>query len=283
LITPSTSLRAATLDDVSAIRALLAAHGEDGPVQHFDIVGPYVRHIIVNHRAQVAEIGGVIVAYGAVVGAGASWHLADLFVAPDRLGQGIGRPLLNALFEGIDRRSTYASDDPRALPIYTRAGMAPRWVGLYLDGPAAAIEAQAGIDVVGAEPGRLAELERAWTGDFRPADHAFWASQAEADPFVVSDAEGPVALGYARGRQVSDQRALDRLVIRPGADPVAPVLAAVGRSGRGGGVHVAVPGPNPVLLPLLERGFQVVERDQYMASADDLMDPARMLPNPGMR
>ncbi len=239
-------------------------------------------HIVVHHRALVTEIDGTVVAYGAVVDAGVAVHLADLFVDPGRVGQGIGRPLLTELFAGIDRRTTYASDDPRALPIYARAGMAPRWVSLYLDGLAPAIEAAAAMEVVDAEPHRLAALEREWTGAFRPGDHTFWATQGDADPFLVLDADGPVAGGYGRARQRSDDRVLDRLVLRPDADPVASILAAVRRAGRGGGVRVIVPGPNPVLVALLERGFKLVDRDQYMASADDLVDPLHALPNPGM-
>ena len=51
--------------------------------------------------------------------------LADLFVEPGRLGQGLGRPLLTALFEDAPVRATFASSDPRALPLYVRAGMTP--------------------------------------------------------------------------------------------------------------------------------------------------------------
>jgi hypothetical protein len=245
-------------------------------------VGPYVRHLIANHRALVTTIDGNVVAYGAVVDAVIAAQLCDLFVEPERLGQGIGRPLLTALYEGSTHRTTFASDDPRALPLYARAGMSPRWVSLYLDGPSTAIEAQPGLEVAAADPARIADLERAWTGAFRPLDHAFWATQADADPFVVSDGDGPVAAGYGRARQASDSRALDRLVLRPDADPVGPALEALRRTGRGGAVHAVVPGPNPLLQALLERKFQLVDRDQYMASSADLVDPLHKLPNPGL-
>jgi GNAT superfamily N-acetyltransferase len=275
------ALRSATPDDLPAIRRLLAAHHNDGPVGRVDIVGPYVRHVIANHRALVTTIDDSVVAYGAVVDAVIAVQLCDLFVVPDRLGQGLGRPLLTALYEGSVDRTTFASDDPRALPLYARAGMSPRWVSLYLDGPSTAIEAQPGLDTAPAEPARIAELERTWTGAFRPIDHAFWATQADADPFVVSDSSGPVAAGYGRARQDSDARSLDRLVIRPDAAPVGPALEALRRTGRGGPVHAVVPGPNPLLQALLERRFQVVDRDQYMASSADLIDPLHVLPNPG--
>ena len=245
-------------------------------------MGPYVRHLIAHHRALVTTIDDGVVAYGAVVDAVRAAQLCDLFVHPERLGQGIGRPLLTALYEGSTHRTTFASDDPRALPLYARAGMSPRWVTLYLDGPSSGIEPQPELEVESAEQARIAELERAWTGTFRPVDHAFWATQADADPFVISDGAGPVAAGYGRARQASDARALDRLVVRPDADPVAPALEALRRTGRGGPVHAVVPGPNPLLQALLERRFQVVDRDQYMASSDDIVDPIHMLPNPGL-
>jgi hypothetical protein len=223
-----------------------------------------------------------VVAYGAVADAVVAIQLCDLFVEPRRLGQGIGRPLLTALYADAKKRTTFASDDPRALPLYARAGMSPRWVSLYLDGPSTAIEAQPGLHVASAEPARIAALEQAWTGAFRPIDHDFWATQADADPFVVSDAAGPVAAGYGRARQASEARALDRLVVRPDTDPVAPALEALRRSGRGGAVHAVVPGPNPLLQALLEHRFQIVDRDQYMASSADLIDPLHVLPNPGL-
>ena len=59
-------------------------------------------------------------------------------------------------------------------------------------------------------------------------------------------------------------------------------LAAIRRSGRGGEVVAAIQGPSPVLRPLLDLGFRIVDRDQYMASEPDLFDPARLDPQPGM-
>ena len=129
------SIREATEDDLPAIRAILAAHGNDGAIVIADVVGPYLRHLIAHGRARVAIEDGAVVGFGATVDAGGSGHLADLFVRADRLGQGIGRPLLDAVFGDAERRTTFASDDPRALPIYVRAGMRPFWASLYVEGP----------------------------------------------------------------------------------------------------------------------------------------------------
>lgn len=276
-------IRAADPSDIADIRRILAAHDSDGPVTTVDIVGPYVAHLIDHHRAKVSELDGAVVAFGAVVGAGVSVHLADLFVRADLLGRGLGRPLLASLFGDARRRTTFASDDPRALPVYVRAGMNALWVSLYLEGAAKTLpRPPATLDLEPANPVRLAALELAWTGADRGVDHAFWASLAEADPFVVAERGDPVAFGYARARQVSPVRVLDRFVVRPGADPVPATLAALRRAGRDGCVYAAVQGPSPVLRRLLDLGFVVRDRDQYMASEPGLIDPARRIPNGGM-
>jgi GNAT superfamily N-acetyltransferase len=282
-VTPAPEIRTATTDDIPAIRSILAAHGNDGPIVTVDIVGPYVRHLVHHHRAMVSATGGDVLAFGAVVDAGVAVHLADLFVRPDLLGRGLGRPLLATLFADAPRRTTFASSDPRAVPLYVRAGMAPLWMCAYLEGAAGVLPAPpAAIDVDRAEPARLAALELAWTGVDRSVDHAFWGSQGEADSFVVAVDGAPAAIGHARARQAVPVRVIDRLLVRPGAEPVAPTLAALTRAARGGSVAAFVQGPSPVLRVLLDLGFVILDRDQYMASGPDLVDPSRLIPNPGM-
>jgi GNAT superfamily N-acetyltransferase len=287
------AIRAATPDDIPAIRALLAAHGNDDPPGELrgpDVVGPYVAHLVAHHRVLVSEAADGIVAFGGVVDTGRSFMLSDLFVRPDRLGTGLGRPLLAALFEGCSPRATLASEDPRALPVYTRAGMLPLWPALYLRADAS-VAARAGqharahlLEVDSADPAELVALERSWTGCDRPVDHAFWASMPGADPFLVSNDDGPVALGYGRDRQTGpDARSLDRLVVRPDAAPNGPILAAIARAvAAGATVGFCLPGPNPALRVLLDLGARVVDRDTYMAGPTDLVDPARLVPNTGM-
>lgn len=279
---PAPRIRAATPDDVPAIRAILAAYGNDGPVRTGDIVGPYLAHLIARHRTLVSAEPGGIVAFGAVVDTGLVVHLADLFVRPDVVGRGIGRPLLTALFGDARRRTTFASDDPRALPLYVRAGMTPLWVSLYLEGASAALPAGPGLETAPGEPATLAAFELAWTGADRADDHVYWSSEVGADSFLVAERGEVVAIAHARARQVSAVRVIDRLLVRPGAEPVAPTLAALRRAGRGGAVTAAVQGPSPVVRALLDHGFQVTDRDQYMASEPGLIDPERLIPNPGM-
>jgi hypothetical protein len=227
-----------------------------------------------------------VVAFGAVTIAGPVAHLADLFVRDALRGRGIGGRLLRALFADTAYRTTFASDDPRAIPAYVRAGMLPRWPLLYLDGSSEAVARlePAGYAARSSDPAALATLEAYWTDVWRPDDHAFWASQADADPFLVEDAGGtPVAVGYGRARQVSpNTRALDRLVIAPDADPVATVAAAIRRVPRGGVTRITLPGPHPALPSLLRAGFRITDQDTYMAGPVDPVDLLRLLPNTGL-
>jgi GNAT superfamily N-acetyltransferase len=280
---PLAAIRPATLDDLPAIRAILVAHGNDGPVVVADIVGPYLAHLIARGRARVAVIDDAIVGFGAAIDTGRAVHLADLFVEPERLGQGIGRPLLAATLEGAVQRTTFASDDPRALPLYVRAGMQPLWASLYIQGRSEDLpRADGGLRTESATSDRLAALELDWTGVDRSPDHALWGTMAAGDAFVVRDRSAVAAFGYARVRQAAPIRVLDRLIIHPDADPVATTIAAIGRAGGGGPVLTCLLGPHPALRPLLEAGFRVVDRDQFLASDPTIADPVRLIPNPGM-
>lgn len=277
------SIRAATLDDVAQIRSILAEHGNDGPIENADIVGPYVAHLVTNGRALVADEDHGLVAFGATVATGRGRHLADLFVRTDQIGRGIGRSVLDAAFGDDWPRTTFASDDPRALPLYIRAGMLPLGICLYLEGPAASIPRLDGdLAVEPADPSRVADLEREWTGIDRSVDHAYWASQADSDVFVIVDARRAIAVGHARARQVGRARALNRLVVAPAISPVPPILAALRRAARGGPVMATFLGANAAVRPLLDGGFRIVDRDTFMASEPGLVDPDRLLPNSGL-
>jgi hypothetical protein len=64
-------------------------------------------------------------------------------------------------------------------------------------------------------------------------------------------------------------------------DPLRAALAVFRAAAGGERLVTAVPGPHPVLTPLLELGARIAGRDQFCATDPGLIDPVRLLPNPG--
>ena len=206
----------------------------------------YLGYLLGRGRMLVAELDGSIVAFGTVVDIGPVCHLADLFVAPEHHGRGLGGRILAEIFENRWPRSTFSSADPRALPLYVRAGMAPLWPNLYLDGTADGLVAE--LEVRASDADETSRLEVEFGGVERSDDHAYWANRDGAEPFVVIDAGEIAAFGHARNRLRKVGRWIERLVLAPGIeDRSAAVVSAVAFAGRvGGAIGLCVPGPNPL-------------------------------------
>lgn len=276
-MTDDTTLRPAGEADLEAIEAVLRMHDEPhaGPPIEAGAYLGYLRHLLARGRVVVAERGSEMVGFGASVDTGRATHLADLFVVPGLLGGGIGRRLIEPLFPGSTPRTTFASDDPRAMHLYVSLGMTPLWPNFYLDGRAERLPSPDGFEVVDASATDVSALELEWTGVDRSADHAIWAERPGNRPFVVRAGGRPVAAGQSRPRMRGTGRWLDRLVPARYVDVVPVIMAALAFAADDDGVIGAcVTGPNPALRPLLiDCGFRIVDRDTFMASDDRLMDP----------
>ena len=280
------SLRTATDADVWALEGVLLATEVPPPGEQATPPGAqesYLAHLVARGHVVVAELAGAVVGFGATVDTGRSTHLADLFVLPEHHGRGIGGRLLAAVFGDARRRTTFASDDPRALPLYVRAGMRALWPSLYLAGDPRRVEAASADAVEEVDLHEMARLERGWTGVDREPDLAYWTSIPEARAFVVGRAGTPVATGLWRRRIRGIGHWLDHLQVAPTADPLPALLAALhygARFGDRGGA--CVPGPSPVVGPLLDAGFRIVDRDVFMASDPAVVDPEREVVNTGL-
>ena len=280
---PQVAIRPATGADTAAIRAIWDANGDEIPEGGVDILAPYLAHLMVAGRVLVAGVADHVVGFAAVVERAGVTHLADLFVLPDRFGQGIGGRLLAAAFGDAARRTTFASSDPRALPLYVRSGMSPLWPNLYLDVHSSKLPpAPSGFVCEPTEPGTLEELERLWLGDANGDDHRFWASLPDARPFVVFQAGRPVAAVHARCRRTGRDRWINRLVLATEVEPVPVLVAAYRHAAEGGRIGSCLPGPSPGLRPLLAAGSRIVDRDTFMASHDSLFDPTRRVTDGGI-
>jgi GNAT superfamily N-acetyltransferase len=276
--------RPASNEDGAAMIAIWAANGDEIPPGGTDILTPYRDHLLRTGRVLVVcDPGGVVLGFGAVVERSGVTHLADLFVRPDHFGRGIGQRLLAALFGDATRRTTFASADPRALPLYVRSGMSPLWPNLHLDVDVSKLATPAPrLTCEPAGPDSLAELERRWLGSADGDDHRFWASLPEARPFVVAEDGEPVAAAHARARRTGRDRWINRLAVAPDADPAAVLVAAYHHAAEAGRIGSCLPGPSPALRPLLDAGAQIVDRDTFMASDPSLFDPARRISDGGI-
>jgi GNAT superfamily N-acetyltransferase len=279
-------VRPAQAGDIPAMASILAANDEPMDWPDLPQLGwPYLEHLVGRARTSVAVVEEDVAGFGSSVPVGSDdvRFLSDLFVDPARQSRGAGRALLSTVLRGAMGRMTFSSTDERALGLYVRAGMRPWWPLLYLEIAAGTLgDTDLGVETTPAEVDETARWSRAWTGVDRTIDFGHYASLPEASGFVVHDAGSVAAVCWARReRKRSDGRWLDHASIAPDVDPVRAALAVFRAAAAGERLVTAVPGPNPVLTPLLELGARIAGRDQFCATDPGLLDPVRVLPNPG--
>jgi GNAT superfamily N-acetyltransferase len=274
------TIRAAREDDLEAIDTVLLAHDEptEGPPLRSGAYRGYLRHLLARGTIVVAESGDGIVGFGSSVDTGRAIHLSDLFVIPGLLGRGVGRRLLEPLFPGSTPRTTFASDDPRAMHLYVGLGMTPLWTNFYVTGTCERHEPPGDIAAADASADEVAVLEREWTGVDRSADYALWAARPGHRPFVIRAGGRPIAAGHSRPRMRGTGRWLDRLIPAAGAgdeDLTAAILAALAHAASDDGeVGTCVMGTNPAFRTLLvDHRFRILDRDTFMATDPSLLDP----------
>jgi GNAT superfamily N-acetyltransferase len=286
-MTGEARLRAATQEDVPAIDGLMRA--ADHPPAGEPPLPPgaqdgYIRHLVARGTTAVAELDGVVVGFGAAVFTGRTTHVADLFVTPEQQGKGHGGRLLTAVLGERRPRSTFSSDDPRALPLYVRAGMAPLWPNLYIAGDPRRLPTPEGMTVQRMDVEDIATLEAGWAAGLdRNRDLDYWRSLPEVRAYVVIREGRPVAVFVGRRRFNDYGRWIERARVAPGEAATLPLIAAFRQAAEGGHlIGAAVPGPSPVLPVLLAAGFTIRDRDTFMASDTTVIDPAAELPNNGI-
>jgi ribosomal protein S18 acetylase RimI-like enzyme len=284
---PEVRIRPAREDDFAPIEHVYIANEPPPPG---DAPAPagwmtrYLDHLLGRGEMLVAELDGGLAGFVAVVDIGRAVHVADLFIDPDRHGQGIGGRLLRAALGDRWPRMTFSSDDPRAMPVYIKAGMTPRWPNLYIDTEGRPPPATpSGLAVRSIEPAEAAAFEQRFGGQDRLVDYRHWAGQPGGESFVVEDGGRAVAVGNARDRWRKAGRWIDRLILAPDADDlVGPVVASLEHEARGQPISIAVAGPHPVVPVLVGAGHRIYDKDTFMASEDGLLDPLRQIVEPGV-
>jgi GNAT superfamily N-acetyltransferase len=255
-------VRPAADADLPGIAKIAAANDEEAAADP-----RYVSHLRNNGRFLVAEVDGELAGYCGIRRTGEYTMLTDLFVDPDRHGGGAGRRLLDATLDEPGERLTFASRDPRAMSLYVRHGMIPRWPLLYLSGPPVRSRVLRADRIPLTEAG---EAEIALTGRDRTPDYAYWATNAGATGLVVRDGDTVVAAG-AVGRDL-----IFHLVTADDHDPAATLAAALGTLDAGR-VSICLPGPHPALPSLLDARWRIEDVDQHLSSRPDLLSTGSVL------
>jgi GNAT superfamily N-acetyltransferase len=274
-------VRLATLDDLPGIAEVALAN--DPEVAGGGADAGYAAMLLVHGRLVVATSGDRVVGFGATLlidgNGGPVDHLADLFVHPQWHGRGVGRAVLEAVWSGAAERSTFSSSHPSALPLYVRAGLRPLWPLVYVEGQASDLpERGRRLNVVDVSVEEAADVERAWGGGDRTVTYAYFLARPSSRLVEVRD--GGRVLGVAALRTVGDDLKVSHLRAIDAQSQPDVLQSVLGLSG--GVAQVAVPGPNAVLQTLLSCGWRVIDVDQYLATADGLLDPSLMFPHPGL-
>jgi GNAT superfamily N-acetyltransferase len=138
-------IHAAASADMPAVRRVAASFGllDKWPTRpdYLDCELEHGRLLVAEATADIAAAGDegsadALIGFGGSLRRGEITHLGDLFVDPRFQSSGVGRAILNGLFDRPGPRVTFASADPRAVPLYIRYGMRPLAPLYYLSGPA---------------------------------------------------------------------------------------------------------------------------------------------------
>lgn len=277
-------VRATTTADFPTLGAILAV--TDEPVDWPGRPGwPYLEHLVGRARMLTATIADDVVGFGGSVPVGEAGvrFLTDLFVDPTRQERGVGQAILAAALDGATASMTCSSSDPRALGLYIRAGMRPWWPLLYIGGDLGdRLVPDAAQTIEPADIETTARLSAAWSGIDRSRDFAYYAGLPGARGHLVRDAGEIAAVGWSRSTRDDAGRWLEFGAIAPAADPAAAAITLWIAAAEGGRLTAPIPGPHPVVPRILAAGARIEGWDTFCATEPDLVDPARLLPNPAL-
>jgi GNAT superfamily N-acetyltransferase len=284
---PDLIVRAATADDVPRLWEIRVATEAPNPASPPPAGPPSatLRHVVRSARVLVAEVNGLVVGFGGRADRSGVSFLTDLFVDPAWQSSAVGRTLLRELFQdAAATRFTLASSDPRAVALYTRNGMTPRWPNFDLVADAAQFrlppEHRSTLREADPLDPAFLDLDASVGGRRRPEDLAFLRDEMAGTFFWVDGDAEPA--GYAGVWREADDGVLgDTLAIGPvgGATDAAAreaTLAAVAWAHpRARRLKISIPGPHPALPPLLEAGFRIDYIGTICASASVRLNPKR--------
>jgi hypothetical protein len=281
---------AGDLETLWLIRYASEVEGEADPPPPGPVPA-YLNHLLATGHLLVAEQDGQIAGFAGLVRRGQTAFLTDLFVDRTRQSGAVGGTLLQAILPAAGAtRLTLSSTDPRALALYTRAGMQPRWPNILLESESARLGAigETGIALVEADAGdpEFVAWDGGASGRRRPEDIAFWIrEEAGTALWLRRDREvvGYAVVRFGAGRLWHPEAVtIGPIGLKRPEDSTAGVLAVVDWArARGSYLEIAVPGPHPALAPLLDARLRIVYVETFCAADGTLIDPACYLGSGG--
>ena len=273
-------------DDEAAARVWWLADHDGEPFPEHPLAWDHLRHLRQTGRMVMATSDrGAVLGFGGIVERSGVTRLADLFIDPAHQGQGVGKAILHEVLGDATVMMTSASADPRALPLYVRAGMRPLWPYPFMLGDPRRVDAPSSVVVEAADRDELVEIDRAATGFDRATDHEYYEVGCRAQPLRIVSGGRAIGFAYLEPPQswAPNRWILLTLAVLPGYESADALRAALAYAGAQGAdrLFTGVPGPNPVLGSLLEAGFVIAEQDMFMATSADLVDPLRHHYHPG--
>lgn len=226
---------------VAAVSGVFEPHRFVPPAPRFEVFASLQRHIARTGSSVVAVDGDDrVLGFASAWQRGDDWFLASLFVDPPAHGRGIGRTLLDSVWDEADTRRTITDAiQPVSNGLYGRRGLVPATPVLGFSGR----PRPAGAPPARAEPADLSAIDAAAYGFDRAVDHAYWQQHARRTTWAH-------AYSYAfPGGEIGPVA---------GLDAPAAARALAGELARAAGeVRLRIPGSSRALVEVaLAAGLQ---------------------------
>jgi GNAT superfamily N-acetyltransferase len=240
----------------------------------------------------IAEDDGRLVGYAFSWICGDLWFLAELFVAPDRQGAGIGKGLLSRTFDhaaraGVTRKALITfTFNTVSQGLYIRHGLLPRMPIYFFNGMRQAAAGLAGetLSTVDIAPGEqhlqlLRRLDDSVMGLSRDNHHRFLFADPTIKGVLLYRQDELVAYAY-----VSTTGHVGPLAVAPDGDLAAAFRTAVTLAAQTGSPQIScfLPGIAARALGVAAECHMKITFPMVLVSDRDFGDWTRYLPrNPG--
>ncbi len=286
-------IRSALRDDLQRIWDIRYLNDIDGqinpPAQ--GPIPPYLPHLFNHGKLLVAERAGQVLAYAGATERSGITYLNDVFVDPAMQSEKLGQALLRAILPESDApKYVLASTDFRAIALYARFGMAPRWPNFDIENTSSVLsfsfEPSLELVPVSLDDVNLVAWDAEISGRSRPLDFHFWREKEQGAAFWCrrdGQIVGYAVARFAASRTFNPEAAVIGPVgVRDPAHAAACVVAVTRwAASRAPYVKMAIPGPHPALVPLLASGLRIVYTQLYGSSAAGIVDPERYVGSGG--